>query len=565
MPPPPPRGLVLAAVCLGLAAVPLLGRADDTAPAGKKYALLIGVNKYDKEPLRSLKYSENDVNDLAAVLTDAGFQHIVLMTQSEAAARKDDALAPKVENVHKQLKAFLADRGPGDVVLVAFSGQGVQFKGRGAGFLCPADADPDDPKTLISAAEVYKDLEGCKADVRFLLAGGSRNDPLAASPKFAADPEITLHPQIEKTPGGVAAFFACSAGEKAFDSDELKHSVFFHFVIKGLQGEADLDGDGQVDLDELVRYTKRQTADFVRQSNPDVRQAPELMSVTRGAIPLAKAAEGKEIANSIGMKLKRIRPGKFLMGSPRSEDAPFGEGPQHAVEITQPFCLGVYPVTKGQFATFVKDSGYKTEAETDGKGGSGLKPPNTLEQGPQFTWKDTGWEQTDAHPVVNVTWNDAKAFCDWLSKKEGKAYELPTEAEWEYACRAGAKTDYAFGDDPRAAGDYAWYQDNSGGHTHPVGGKKPNAWGLYDMNGNVWQWCADRYGKYTEDGVRDPKGYTNDPKNEPGNPVLRVLRGGSYSSTAPFCRAALRNRDAPTARDAGFGFRVVLRSAAENP
>ena len=102
------------------------------------------------------------------------------------------------------------------------------------------------------------------------------------------------------------------------------------------------------------------------------------------------------------------------------------------------------------------------------------------------------YNQTDNDPVVEVTWNDAVRFCPWLSRKEGKTYELPTEAEWEYACRAGTKTAYSFGDDLMRLDDYAWYDGNSGGHTHPVGQKKPNSWGLYDMAGNVWQWCARR-------------------------------------------------------------------------
>jgi formylglycine-generating enzyme required for sulfatase activity len=147
-------------------------------------------------------------------------------------------------------------------------------------------------------------------------------------------------------------------------------------------------------------------------------------------------------------------------------------------------------------------------------------------------------------------------FCAWLSRQEKKTYELPTEAEWEYACRAGTTTAFSFGDDPKALGDYAWYYDNYASHTHPVGGKKPNPWGLYDMHGNVWQWCADRYGKYQEGFIKDPKG------TDSGE--LRLLRG-SGSTPARSCRSACRDGIVPGFRNWATGFRLVFRPATSAP
>ena len=255
---------------------------------------------------------------------------------------------------------------------------------------------------------------------------------------------------------------------------------------------------------------------------------PDKKPVSGGPAPL--------VTNSIGMRLVRIEPGRFKMGSPEGEQGRFNnEGPQHEVEITRAFYMGACPVTKGQFTVFAKNDDYRTEAE---------------EAGDARTWRYPGFSQTDDDPVVEVTWNDARRFCDWLTRKEKQTYELPTEAQWEYACRAGTKTAYFFGDDATDLDAYAWYGGNSENHTHPVGGKKPNPWGLYDMGGNVWQWCAD---------YCDSEYYIKSPLKDPKNLLdtgARVARGGSWGDNAIYCRAADRCGVAPTDRDIKFGFRV---------
>ena len=187
--------------------------------------------------------------------------------------------------------------------------------------------------------------------------------------------------------------------------------------------------------------------------------------------------------------------------------------------------MGVTEVTRGQFRLFVDAEGYRTEAEKDGKGGYGWNErKNTFVQNPRYTWRNAGFEQTDEHPVVNVSWNDAVAFITWMSRKERASYRLPTEAEWEYACRAGSETwtRYCFGDDGKVLGEYAWYFANAGSGTHPVGEKKPNAIGLYDMHGNVWEWCTDWF---------DADYYKQSPAEDPQGPKLtslRVARGGGW-------------------------------------
>jgi formylglycine-generating enzyme required for sulfatase activity len=154
-----------------------------------------------------------------------------------------------------------------------------------------------------------------------------------------------------------------------------------------------------------------------------------------------------------------------------------------------------------------------------------------------------------------VSWEDAVEFCRRLSelpaeKEAGHVYRLPTEAEWEYACRAGTTTNFGFGDDDSNLDDYAWFRENSAEKTHPVGGKKPNAWGLYGMHGNVGEWCQDWKEDYPEDAVTDPTG--------PASGLYRVIRGGSYLKPAEYCRSASRSGYKPSSRNYHHGFRVSL-------
>ena len=155
---------------------------------------------------------------------------------------------------------------------------------------------------------------------------------------------------------------------------------------------------------------------------------------------------GDVVTNSLGMKFAWMPPGTFLMGSPKSEQGRDDDEAQHRVTLTKGFHLGVHQVTRGQFACFVKAAGYKTEAERDGGAYGWTGKEWKLD--PKFNWRTPGFDQADDHPVVSISWNDAVAFCDWLTKQDGKGrrYRLPTEAEWEYACRAGTTTPFHFGD-----------------------------------------------------------------------------------------------------------------------
>jgi formylglycine-generating enzyme required for sulfatase activity len=221
-----------------------------------------------------------------------------------------------------------------------------------------------------------------------------------------------------------------------------------------------------------------------------------------------------ESADSIGMEFKLIPAGTFTMGE---------KNKARDVTLTKPFKMGVHEVTQAQYEQVMKNN------------------PSSFK----------GAE----NPVEQVSWEDAVEFCRKLSelsaeKAAGNVYRLPTEAQWEYACRAGTTTQFSFGDDESDLGDYAWYRENSASKAHPVGGKQPNAWGLYDMHGNVWEWCQDWYDDYPSGAVTDPTG--------PASGSYRVYRGGSWRRTAGSCRSASRGRHFPSSRYYDRGFRVSL-------
>jgi formylglycine-generating enzyme required for sulfatase activity len=226
-----------------------------------------------------------------------------------------------------------------------------------------------------------------------------------------------------------------------------------------------------------------------------------------------------DLGKGVSMKLVLIRPGKFMMGSPDSEQGRESkEGPQHEVVITKPFYIGATQVTQAQYEAVM------------GTNPSSFKGPT--------------------NPVEMVSWNDAAEFCKRLSPKTRQVVRLPTEAEWEYACRAGTETRFSFGDSDGVLGDHAWCASNSGGKTQPVGQKTPNPWGLYDMHGNVWEWCADWYGDYTNGIVSNPSG--------PASGTRRMLRGGSWSQGgAGAFRCASRRISDPSVRVNFYGFRCA--------
>jgi len=233
----------------------------------------------------------------------------------------------------------------------------------------------------------------------------------------------------------------------------------------------------------------------------------------------ASADSQKEITGKDGAPMVLVPAGEFLMGSKAEEVNLRWEHPQHKVFLDA-YYIDKYEVTVAQYRKFCQETG------------------RSMPSAPSWGWQDN-------HPIVNVSWNDATAYANYCGKR------LPTEAEWEKACRAGSTTKYGFGNSGTKIGDYAWYSVNSNKQTRPVGTKKSNAFGIYDMHGNAWEWCSDWYNEnyYKSSPTNNPKG--------PSSGMGRVLRGGGWYSSVGYCRSAFRNWDPPSFRYVNYGFRCA--------
>ena len=550
----------------------------------QKWALLIGVNDYSY--VTDLKFCGNDIVALQKQLLAVGFpqDHVTLMHEGAQERRYQ----PYKSNIEVELGLLLGEldesgtrlkkRGlaePGDLVIVAFSGHGIHPTGENKSYFCPIDAIVNKSRSMVALEKIYKLLELSPAGVKLLVVDACRNDPRPGGQKAMKATTETkgFAKTLENPPKGILVLSSCAPGQVSWEDEQIQHGVFMKYVLEGLGGAADEaigDRNQKVSLLELYRYTSDKTKTYVARTRGQL-QTPALKgditgdfefgTLTNPKPDLLIAPFGKEeakarqaawakhlktdvtITNSIGMKMTLIPPGEFMMGSPESQEGRFDDEQQHQVRITKPYFLGVTEVTQGQWE---KVMGTKPWIREDYFGIHEVK-------------------EGEKYPATFVSWNDVQEFLSKLSRQEGILYRLPSEAEWEYACRSGSHTRYHFGNSSESLKDFAWFEGNAykigEKYAHQVGLKKPNSFALSDMHGNVHEWCQDwadqaYYKQFIGKIVEDPKG----PLGPPLGP-MHVIRGGAYDTSFSNIASSTRTRMS-LVRTSFVGFRVV-RSITE--
>lgn len=565
----------------------------------KNWAICVGINQYDN--LSPLNYAVRDAEAMRDYFTEVGFDQVYLFTDNSPAIT--DAGKPfKSQPFYGSLMRFLRERfnkaflTSGDNFWFFFSGHGMRHGEKD--YLLPCDGDPHPEgieKTAIPLSYVSERLRRCGADNVVLLLDACRNEGISKG--------IGLGEEEQQ---GVITLASCSPSERSYEIEALQQGSFTYGLLEALriQGagncatverleqrlryripeinqahrkpkqnpyavvepafkyhlillpnratlqdvatlklaafEAQIEGNFVLAEQLWTRILAVSPADAqalkaLRQIwtiSPDIQSVKPVFNLTEDTssksspsllVTPSRSPQilTKTLPGDIKLEMVKIPAGTFTMGA----DEYANEKPKHQVNL-QEFYLGKYPVTQEQYQAVMGNN------------------PSNFKDDPK-------------NPVEEISWDNAQAFCKKLNQLTGKKYRLPTEAEWEYACRAGTQTRYYFGDDATKLGDYGWYDKNSGSKTHPVGQKKPNDWGLYDMSGNVWEWCEDPY----------HDSYANKPekiKNN-GNTIWplsdissRVLRGGSWFDVSWVCRSAVRSGYNADVRNNNIGFRLAV-------
>ena len=560
------RRAILITLVLSLAAATVSIHADDSEP--KKVALLVGVNKYVKPGFNPLLFAEADVLAVGEELKKLGFEVTTLLGSGEGERRATRA------NIEAAAREMVLPLGQSDVALVMLSGHGQQLHpdpkaepdqldfDATQSFYCPVDAVVNRPETQFSLSHLVDDILAPNVGRKLLLVDACRDVPVDRTRGRAAK---GIEGRRVDLPEGTGVFFSCSAGQTSFERDELGHGLFTYCVLEGLRGKAVVENEvswtglvmhvnrrmhqkdirgympgrqrqvpilaGAMPYTVLGRIESRAPAPTASVRLAPVplesmtlpkasgkRPTPEMTNrLERPSSPpgLAKGLEGgragevREFGGDLKIKFCWCPPGRFEMGSPLSEIGRGNDESQVNVTLTRGFWLGQTVVTQDLWKRIMGTSPWSGKSTT---------------------------AEGATYPALYVRSDDITKFCRELTvreQKEGRlpsdwSYQLPTEAQWEYACRAGTRGPYN-GDGTGVLSQYAWYSIQG---VQRVALKKPNAWGLHDMHGNVWEQCADTYVAILPGG--------DDPFVDRGVKGC-VIRGGCWNSTAAACRSARRD------------------------
>ncbi len=517
--------------------------------AQQKHALFVAVSEYKRpQKMATLRYPEDDARAIKSMLErvdGSGYEVTLLVGKDATKDRVSDALKE------------IAKKEDSDYLILGFFGHGVQY-GADA-YFCPFDTNvrdavdasgnalfngnlpllEPDPKTMVPMKEMLSAMKKSDATHKLLLADCCREDPTRA--RGLAGRAFGSELKLEDLPRNSAAMFACSEKEQAYELDGVGHGAFTQAFLDAFKrAENPTANELSVSVSRGVQNLVRPMG--VKQNvntlisggvidlgmvNPTatVKSITPEMRSSKAPMLNEPAAAIATIRNRIDMQLVPISSGKFWMGSTNDDKDRYKDEVRHEVTITKPFYMSITEVTQAQYQAVMKNN------------------PSVMKQ--------------PEHPVESVSWNDAVLFCETLSalpeeKAAGRIYRLPTEAEWEYACRAGQDTRFSFGDDSVRLSEFAWFKGNAdGSKSSPVKQKQPNAWGLYDIHGNVYEWCTDFYvEKIPSKEAIDPSG--------PAVGSERVMRGGSFREDAKYLRSAARISYSAVTSKAFIGFRVVM-------
>ncbi len=496
------------------------------AQANKKVAFLVGINDYKKPGFHNLSYAQRDVVEMGKELGKHGFEVTTLLGSK----------ATKVV-FESTIQKLVAPLSKNDLILVMLAGHGQQKGGDDASF-CPYDAVIDDASSLVSLSQLLNKTLATNVGTKLLLIDACRNDPDPGRGRT-----VGIQGKVIALPEDTAIMFSCRSGQQSFENDKIQHGVFTYCLLDCMRNGG---SDGQVSWFGLVsQVNKKMSSKEMLQYVPEGRRQTPIpaggvpytvlarVSPDAPTTPQMKLPEGlpKSIESSVGMKLVLIPPGEFTMGGSKtpSEIAKhFGidkaeyfesEYPRHNVKISRPFYMANTEVTQKQWKILEEKIPWESE--------------RLVSRG-------------DDYPVANITWYEAIVFCERLTARdhelgkltESQRYRLPTEAEWEYACRAGTQTIYSSGDTPESLREYAWFdlapKETVNQYARPVARKKANAFGLFDMHGNVTEWCA---GHAYEDRVN--------------------ISSGSYGSDGDFVRSEADGGALPQTKYNSFGFRIA--------
>mgnify|MGYP001009337106 CR=1 FL=1 len=551
----------------------LLVGAVPAAWSAERVALVIGNGAYADRPLRN---PVNDAADLAVALERLGFQ-VLRYTDLDR------------KGMHRALQAFREALRGKELGLFYYAGHGAQRNGRN--YLIPIKADIKDaadlPVEALEADGVLAQMQSAGNTVSVVILDACRNLPYPGADRAGA----RGLERMDAIRGSLVAY-ATSPGNVAQDGDG-RNSPYAAALLAEI-------GKPGVSLTELfnnvgwavARATRNMQEPWYSSSplpkvylaqaqepppvpvpSPAPTPAPTPATPQAGQVFHDRLKDGSD-----GPALVVIGAGEFWMGSPESEAgrAPVedaGRERRHRVRIEKAFALGQTEVTVGEFRRFVDATRYRTEAEAEAERDVGVKGCYTWSATDGqwnwragLSWRQPGYEQKDNYPVVCVSWNDANRYAEWLTQQTGQAYRLPTEAEWEYAARAGTTGARYWGEDPDQACRYASVADQMKGpgdrswktkhdctdgywYSAPVGSFQPNGWKLNDMLGNVWEWTCSAYAKeYDGSESKCSKKDTTDPL---------AVRGGSWDSKPAGVRSANRGRYDPAHRTRDQGFRLA--------